>query len=207
MGVAEYVSVVSRLEQRMERYRSGVALLDVSYVGMMPFACVNTMLDLVRLSLERLPYLHSQQRRRLNNVAIELLQNVSRHGYDGNAAEETRRPLGFGVFRVEEDTIRVATANLSTKEEAQRVQSRVYQLNSFTYEQLKALRAVQLTSGKISERGGAGLGLIDVLLRSKHSLGVYRESVSESLDLLELSSVVPAELSRVDADRCAEMEN
>lgn len=197
LAESEYVSVMSRLERRLERYKGGVALLDVSYVGIMPFTCVNRLLDLIRSSLEGMPYLHIQQRRRLNQVAVELLQNVSRHGYDGFAhGKNARRPLGFGVLRVEEETVRVATANLSTKEDAQRVQDRVVQLNNFTYDQLRALHKVQLTSGKISDLGGAGLGLLDVLKRSRHSIGVYRESVSERLDLLELSSIVPTELAQ-----------
>lgn len=197
LSESEYVTVMSRLEHRMERYKGGVALLDVSYIGMMPFTYVNTLLDLIRSSLEGMPYLRVQQRRRLNHVAVELLQNVSRHGYDGFArGDDARRPLGFGVFRVEEETVRVATANLSAREDAQRVQDRVVQLNNFTYDQLRALHKVQLTSGKISDLGGAGLGLLDVLMRSKHSIGVYRESVSERLDLLELSSIVPTELAQ-----------
>ena len=100
--------------------------------------------------------------------------------------------------------MRVVTANLCVREVAESVQASVVRLNSLTLDQVRALHKVQLTGGEISERGGAGLGLMDVILRSGQPLGVYREAVNEELDLLELSSSIPTQVAAADGNKCAE---
>lgn len=197
----ELEAAVVQLERRLRSYTERAALLGFSYVGRMPFQSVSPMLEVIRETLEGEESVALQQRRRLNHVAVELLQNVSRHGYDGAAREEARRPLGFALFRVERSQMRVVTANLCVRKVAESVQASVVRLNSLTLDQVRALHKVQLTGGEISDRGGAGLGLMDVIMRSGQPLGVYRETVNEELDLLELSSSIPTQVAAADGNK------
>lgn len=200
----ELEAAVVQLERRLRSYTERAALLGFSYVGRMPFQSVSTMLEVMRETLEGVESVALQQRRRLNHVAVELLQNVSRHGYDGAARGEARRPLGFALFRVERSQMRVVTANLCVRKVAESVQASVIRLNSLTLDQVRALHKVQLAGGEISDRGGAGLGLMDVIMRSGRPLGVYREAVNEELDLLELSSSMPTQVVAANGNKCAE---
>lgn len=195
LALEEYATLVARLRRRCERYRVGEALVDVSYVGVMSFACINPMIGAISSSLFCMPYLRVQQRRRLKFFATELLQNVSRHGYDVFPTGEKRHPLGYYVFRVEKGVARIVTANLSMKESARCVQERVTQLNGYTRDQICAMSHAQLVTGELSGAGGAGLGLFDVRKRSRCPIAVSRESVSESLDILELALEIPTELA------------
>lgn len=201
----DFAAVLKRLEARARSYSLGATAVNLSYVGLMPFSCVNVMLDFVKSTLDELTCMQLQQRRRLNHIAVELFQNISRHGYDEFSPGDCRKPIGYAVFQLNAYKACVVASNLCLKEVAQEVQDCISMLNSLTCDQLKALHKVRLANGEISDLGGAGLGLIDVRMRSRQLIKVHREPVDSKIEIIEIIVQMPTEVV-AEEDWCMEVK-
>ncbi len=102
--------------------------------------------------------------RRVYHITIELLQNALRHG-----ATETGNPWsGQVAYRLEmgNNELRIFAANLIDNHQIPTLKSRLESLNNSSKEALKCDFMEQLLQGQLSDKGGAGLGLIDIVRKS-----------------------------------------
>ncbi len=97
--------------------------------------------------------------RKVYHVMVETLQNMNKH-----SDEITNNKNGNGLFIIgkKEDTYYVITSNKVTKEHAESVEESIKEVNNATKEELKDMYKKQIKEGKLSNKGGAGLGLIDI---------------------------------------------
>lgn len=105
-------------------------------------------------------------RKRIFHIMVECLQNVTKHSDD---YDETEKQIGNGLFVVGKDreAFYVITGNLVRNDRMVALESKLEQLNSATPEQLKKMFLQQMVEGELSEKGGAGLGLIDIARKSQ----------------------------------------
>ncbi|MGD9977353.1 MAG: SiaB family protein kinase [Bacteroidales bacterium] len=108
-------------------------------------------------------------RKRIFHIMIECLQNITKHSDD---YDEKEKQIGNGLFVVgkERETFYVITGNLIRNDRMLRLEDRLVQLNNATPNQLKKMFLQQMIEGELNEKGGAGLGLIDIARKSKHKL-------------------------------------
>lgn len=107
-------------------------------------------------------------KRRVFHVMVECLQNMTKHSDDYD--EEDR--IGNGLFIVgkKNGVWNVITANKINKEKIENLKSSIDQINEMTKEELNTLYKKQIREGSISEKGGAGLGLIDIARKTGRKL-------------------------------------
>lgn len=107
-------------------------------------------------------------RRRVFHVMVECLQNMTKHSdeYD----EDDR--IGNGLFIVgkSEEHWNIITANKIYKSRIDDLKKSIDEINSMTVEELKVLYKKQIREGVLSEKGGAGLGLIDIARKTGERL-------------------------------------
>ncbi len=94
-------------------------------------------------------------RRRVYHTIVEILQNMQRH------ADELGEGGLFMIGR-KNHIYYIITSNKVLKSNVPKIKSTLDQINSATKEQLKEMYKKQLVQGRLSEKGGAGLGLIDI---------------------------------------------
>lgn len=124
--------------------------------------------------------------RRIVHVLIEALQNVARHGWvdsDGNTPffitmEHT--PLGF----------QIQTGNVVDFDMAAELRERLALVNGMTHEELRKAYVETLCLGELSDRGGAGLGLLSMAKRSKGPLNYQFSEFESECFLFTLSILV-----------------
>ena len=92
--------------------------------------------------------------KRVISVAIEMLQNIERHG-------EAREV----VFEVNGNTI--VAGNAIKNENVPALNERLEQLNGLNKQELKNLYLEILTNSQFSDKGGAGLGLVTIARKSR----------------------------------------
>ncbi len=98
-------------------------------------------------------------------ILVELLQNVSRH----NIQNENKD----GIFMINEDSegaYWTSVGNVVNQETMQLLTERLEDLNAMEPEELKAAYKQTLREGSFSEKGGAGLGLIEIARKSSEKL-------------------------------------
>ena len=108
-------------------------------------------------------------RKRVFHIMIECLQNITKHSDD---YDEKEKQIGNGLFIVGEnkDSFYVITGNLVKSEKMPTLESRLEKLNSSSPKDLKHLFLKQMIEGELNEKGGAGLGLIDIARKSGRKL-------------------------------------
>lgn len=103
------------------------------------------------------------------HVMVECLQNISKHADPlSNEVSNT----GRGVFLVakDNDEYLVTTGNVVTKEKVAILSEMLSKINSMDKEELKDLYKQQIREGRLSEKGGAGLGFIDIVRKTGKEL-------------------------------------
>ena len=106
--------------------------------------------------------------------------------------EKTSDDLGSNhntvIFMVgkEEDTYVIYTGNYIKTESAGKLESRLERINSLNPEELKAHYKEVLNNGMMSEKGGGGLGMIDIARKSGQKLGFKFLKVDDELSFYSL---------------------
>jgi len=102
-------------------------------------------------------------RRLVFHVIVECVQNITRHsddyGEDG---------IGNGIFVVGErkDYYYIITGNVIQSHKVPKLERQLEMLNTKTNNELLKLHKSQMMDGALSEKGGAGLGLIDMVRKT-----------------------------------------
>ncbi len=126
-------------------------------------------------------------RRKVSFVIIECFQNIVRHGNDArNKSNRTVTSPGLFSTRNTKDCIYIASANLIEKENVAQLTEKLESLNKLNKEQKKDLHIDILKNGKLSDKGGAGLGFIEMARKSENPLEFTFENENDKLSLFYL---------------------
>ena len=93
------------------------------------------------------------------HIVVECLQNLFHHGL----SLETGKPkFGAYILLFSENTLKIVTGNFIALEKVQLISDRINQINSMSKDELKTLYKLILNNDEFSEKGGGGLGMIDI---------------------------------------------
>lgn len=106
-------------------------------------------------------------------ILVELLQNVSRHAIDSVQRD--------GIFSIsqEQDGYIIAVGNVVDGLTKDELVQRIDNLNALDMDGLKQLYKQTLRDGSFSDKGGAGLGLIEIARKSREKLLYSFDAVAE----------------------------
>jgi hypothetical protein len=125
------------------------------------------------------------------HVMVECLQNISRHADD----YETGNCLysGKGIFLVSNttDAFHITTGNAVLKDKIEAITKMIDCINEMDDPQLKDLYMKQMREGSLSEKGGAGLGLIDIRRKTGNKLDYHFLPFSDNLSFFLLTVSIP----------------
>ncbi|MFO8023056.1 MAG: SiaB family protein kinase [Perlabentimonas sp.] len=132
-------------------------------------------------------------RKRVFHVMIECLQNITKHSDD---YDEDERQIGNGLFIVgkNKDLFYVVTGNLVKNEKIKPLEDRLMQINSADSSKLKEIFLKQMMEGKLNEKGGAGLGLIDIARKSGKKLFYHFVPYDKNRQYFLLAVSIPFKL-------------
>ncbi len=111
----------------------------------------------------------SSIKRKVFNVMVECLQNIVRHGEDYNPMNEKKQTAIFMIGKMDDEYV-ITSGNPVTKEAADTLKEKLDKINSLDKEGLKALYKEIIKGTEISEKGGAGLGFVDMARKSGRKL-------------------------------------
>lgn len=102
-------------------------------------------------------------KRKVFHVIVECLQNITRHSDDFD-----EDGIGNGVFVIGEraNYYYIITGNMISKEKAKNVENSIEHLNTLNRDELSKLHKTSIVKGELSVKGGAGLGLIDMIRKT-----------------------------------------
>lgn len=141
--------------------------VSVVYIGKFTHQITKMFTAMYEQEMEMHPGTRTAKKRVYHSM-VEILQNMQKHSNElvGDYS------LGNGIFMIgkRDEIYYIITANTVSKHEMVSITHAIEMVNSSTQEELKRMYKKQLKEGKISKKGGAGLGLIDIARKAGSKL-------------------------------------
>lgn len=168
---------------------SRVQQQDFEYVyrGFFTHNITKKILSLADLNIQK-SVQQSTIQKRIYYIMVEGIQNISRHQDEANESNDEYP----GIFSIQkqEDRYYITTGNLVLNEKIVDLKERIAHINSLDPEDLKKLHKEILKSGAISDKGGAGLGLIEMAQKSGNKLIASYELINDKFSYFYLQTQI-----------------
>jgi len=118
--------------------------------------------------------------KKIFHIFIESIQNLYHHSYPRSVNGYPKK-YGIILIKILHNEIIFRTANIVTEDTKRFIKKRIDQLNVLTHEQLIKLYKIILRETSLSEKGGGGLGLIDIIKRTGHKINYSFKHIDDNL--------------------------
>jgi len=117
-------------------------------------------------------------RKRVFFILVEGLQNITRHQDQVEEVEADEYNEGFLAIQRKENEYVITTGNLIKREDLEQLKTSLDIVNSLSKQELKDYYRQILDNNTFSQKGGAGLGLIEIARKSGNKLAYDFQNIS-----------------------------
>jgi hypothetical protein len=157
----------------------------LAYKGSVSRDLLDTLLRLIDDKIAKIE-LSAVTRRKVYTIVVELLQNIYHHfGVDNEVVSTDLDSIMF-ILSKKEGNYRIVTGNHVPRKEVSRLKHKIDEVNKMTLEELKNYYKAALSNGEFSDKGGAGLGIIDIARRAEKKLEYEFEDTHEDFTYFTL---------------------
>ncbi|MDG2228263.1 MAG: SiaB family protein kinase [Flavobacteriales bacterium] len=149
--------------------------MEFLYKGNITVDVVNILLQIVKNKFNEFKIDYSLQKR-IYNIAVECLENVSDHGVSGSDIDSI-----FLIGKVDGVFI-IGTGNIINNNVTNSLGSSLNKINTLDREGLKLIYKEKMTEQLGSDSNDAGLGLIDIALKANNKLDYQINPVNAGQD-------------------------
>lgn len=165
--------------------------LSLVYLGVFSNDITPTLIELSDVYISKIERL-SKLRRKATYLIAESFQNIMKHGIlEKQNISEIRHTKDFFQITILDDRIVISSANVLENQFISEIDVNIDYINSLDSDDLKALYHQKLNDGILSDKGGAGLGLIEMVRKSGLPLNKRFLPMSDGFSLLILSIEIP----------------
>ena len=145
-------------------------------------------------------------RKRTSFLVAECFQNVVRHGEKDLDPSQISLGKESFLIRFVQNKCFIASENTLPNDEVDLLRKKLDEVNKYDREELKALYLRSLEDGSLSEKGGAGLGLIEMARKTGNKLHYSFMSLDDNRSTFYLMLVLEQEIEGVSvSDYSGEM--
>ena len=130
-----------------------------------------------------------KRKKKIYNILVESLQNIYHHMdelQDEELDDPECRDAMFMIVKADPGTYHIHTGNYILKSKTDLLRSRIDSINAMSPDELRAHYVERLNASEFSDKGGAGLGIIDIARKSGNKLGYSFNPVSEKYSFFSL---------------------
>ncbi len=132
-------------------------------------------------------------KRKVFNVMVECLQNICKHTEDTQFSFSDLRTGAVFMIGLEFNEYIIISGNPMSNEFVPNLESKLEKINSLDKDGLKALYKEIITTGSISDKGGAGLGFVDMARKSGQKLEFSFEPIDDNYTFFSLKTKISRE--------------
>ncbi|WP_160164136.1 SiaB family protein kinase [Nafulsella turpanensis] len=148
----------------------------------------------------------SRIRKRVAFAISECFQNIIRHKDLPRERQKSAALPSMFMIRNIRQSYYIGSVNLVKKDKAGKLEQQLQNLNNLSSEELRQLYLQLLPSVELSEKGGAGLGLIEMARKSKQKLEFDFRSLNKSFSLFFMQLSFSEEVQSIAAPGLREVE-
>ena len=129
------------------------------------------------------------------HVMVECLQNISKHADDdaqtaSDSLEEGLAKTGIFLIGNDQNQYFITSGNGISNENIPALKSLIDNINSLNQDELKQLHKEKMRETAISDKGGAGLGFIDIARKTGNPLEYHFEPIDENNSFFLLKTII-----------------
>jgi len=153
----------------------------MAFKGNISSELISNVLEVVEARMDQ--YKESSKiRKKVYNVLVESLQNLYHHIETLPEEMEEEFDSKFGILVVSriENQYRISTGNFISPERVDVLRTKIDKVNSMGREELKDMYKFILNHQRLSEKGGGGLGLVDIARKTGNDMEYTFEKYNDS---------------------------
>ena len=144
-------------------------IISLVYLGEFNDSMTDQLLSLIQTCLINKEEPHSGNKK-LSYLTVECFQNIFRHEDKPEIVHDSNNIPGMFMARNLADTFFITTANLVEMSKVENLKEKIDSINKLSDAALKKLYLEILANEELTEKGGAGLGMIDMVRKSGEKL-------------------------------------
>ena len=141
----------------------------LSFKGDVTSEMLTSMLQIMETKLDNLGE-PSKMKRKVYNVLVECLQNLYHHRDEMKRTGIDEESAAIFMIGRNDNGYNIVTGNYILSDRVERLKSRIDHVNSLDRDGLKTLYKEVLNNDERSDKGGGGLGIIDIARKSGQNL-------------------------------------
>jgi len=190
MGTIERKDVKGFLEFVYEFYKSMKEHeITLVYEGEITHQITKAFTSLTESNMAKEEESNSVQKK-VFHVMVECLQNISKHADDFGMNDYLFSGRGIFMVAKGKDEYTVTTGNAIENEKMDDLKSLLEQVNQLDKEELTELYKKQIKEGRLSDKGGAGLGFIDIKRKTGKNLEYHFLPINDNASFFLLTSTI-----------------
>lgn len=158
----------------------------LSFKGSVTSELLTSVLQIMESKMDRLNE-PSKVKKKVYNILVEALQNLYHHL--DKQPDDAAKGFNTVIFMVgkDGDTYSIFTGNYIKNENADKLKQKLDKINSLEPDELKAYYKEVLNNGMMSDKGGGGLGMIDIARKSGKKLDYDFQKVDDQHSFYSLN--------------------
>lgn len=128
--------------------------------------------------------------RKVFHVMVECLQNISKHADDFTSSDFLFSGRGIFLVSKGDNEYSVTTGNAVDNNRIEELTDMLENINRMNKDELKQLYKTQMKEGRLSDKGGAGLGFIDIKRKTGRDLEYHFLPISDDTSFFLLTSTI-----------------
>ena len=129
-------------------------------------------------------------KRKVFNVMVESLQNIVKHCDQVLHPEQEKKHMAiFMISKMKEEYV-ITSGNAVTKESEEKLKDRLDSINALDKDGLKKLYKDIIKTTEISDKGGAGLGFVDMARKSGKKLDYDFSEINDTHSFFSLQASI-----------------
>lgn len=166
----------------------------LSFKGDITQDLLSSVFSIMETKLDQQPD-QPQLKKKFYHILIECLQNLYHHNETMSVEEknEVNENGGSSIFMIgrgENNSFRIITGNFLLNTNAETLKTKIDKVNSMNAEELRAYYLDKLNTTELTDKGGAGLGMIDIARKSGHKIDYHFHKVSDKYSFFSLAVTV-----------------
>lgn len=129
------------------------------------------------------------RKKKMCNVMVEMLQNVVKHGAKRDETRTTGNPVIFYIAQ-DGDNFNLNAGNYIDNGSIEKVRTKIEHLNSLQDDELEDYYTKCLLDFEIDNSKEAGLGLVDLRMKSGHKLEYQITPINETMSFIVMQVIV-----------------
>jgi len=133
---------------------------------------------------------HLTTKKRVYHIMVECLQNICKHADEKGYTEDSGQGKGILIVGNTDNQYTITTGNIITNNNVEPTKAMLDRINAMSPEELKENYKKMIMASRISSKGGAGLGFIDMVKKTGNPIEYIIKPIDEENSFLMIISRV-----------------